>query len=119
AKPRRRLAFSAAGFVPLAIVSLVVWPLSCRPASSPELEAVVQDPDPDPQPVSTTMIQSAIPAPNTTALPALTLTPDMLATSCKEVAHVGDSTSLGLVSKVLLPNESDQIAARYRGVGVE
>ncbi|HEX4513279.1 MAG TPA: acyltransferase, partial [Polyangiaceae bacterium] len=41
-KPRRRLAFNAAGFVPLAIVSLVVWPLSCRPASSPELEAVLQ-----------------------------------------------------------------------------
>jgi peptidoglycan/LPS O-acetylase OafA/YrhL len=114
---RRRLAFSAAGFVPLAIVSLVVWPLSCRPASSPELEAVIQDPDP--QPVSTTMVESAIPAPTTTALAAITLTPDMLATSCKEVAHVGDSTSLGLVSKVLLPNESDQIPARYRGVGVE
>jgi hypothetical protein len=94
-----------------------VWPLSCRPASSPELEAVIQDPDP--QPVSTTIVESAIPAPTTTALGAITLTPDMLATSCKEVAHVGDSTSLGLVSKVLLPNESDQIAARYRGVGVE
>lgn len=121
AKPRRRLAFSAAGFVPLAIVSLVVWPLSCRPASSPELEVLAQEQDrePDPQPVSTTMIQSAIPAPTTTALAAITLTPDMLATSCKEVAHVGDSTSLGLVSKVLLPNESDQIAARYHGVGVE
>ncbi len=116
-RARRRLAFSAAGFVPLAIVSLVVWPLSCRPASSPDLEAVVQDPDPPP--VSTTMVESAIPAPTTTALAAITLTPDMLATSCKEVAHVGDSTSLGLVSKVLLPNESDQIAARYRGVGVE
>lgn len=40
-------------------------------------------------------------------------------TSCREVAHVGDSTSLGLVSKTFLPNESEQIAARYRAVGVE
>jgi lysophospholipase L1-like esterase len=40
-------------------------------------------------------------------------------TSCREVLHVGDSTSVGLVSSQFLPNVDDQIAARYRSVGVE
>jgi lysophospholipase L1-like esterase len=39
-------------------------------------------------------------------------------TSCREVLHVGDSTSVGLVSNAFLP-EADQIEARYRAVGVE
>jgi len=33
--------------------------------------------------------------------------------------HIGDSTSLGLVSSGLLPKADDRIAARYRAVGVE
>jgi lysophospholipase L1-like esterase len=40
-------------------------------------------------------------------------------TSCREVLHVGDSTSLGLVSSYVLPNADDQIGARYRAVGIE
>jgi lysophospholipase L1-like esterase len=40
-------------------------------------------------------------------------------TSCREVLHVGDSTSVGLVSSQFLPNVDDQIAARYRAIGVE
>jgi lysophospholipase L1-like esterase len=40
-------------------------------------------------------------------------------TSCREVLHVGDSTSLGLVSSQFLPRVGDQIAARYRAVGID
>ena len=38
-------------------------------------------------------------------------------TSCDEVVHIGDSTSIGLMSPCYLPNRSDRIAAQYRRVG--
>jgi peptidoglycan/LPS O-acetylase OafA/YrhL len=37
--------------------------------------------------------------------------------SCKAVAHIGDSTSEGLTSAEYLPLESQRIEARYAGVG--
>jgi lysophospholipase L1-like esterase len=40
-------------------------------------------------------------------------------TSCRAVAHVGDSTSVGLVSPHFIPDEEEQIPARYGAVGVE
>ncbi len=42
-----------------------------------------------------------------------------LRTSCKDVAHIGDSTSDGLVSADYLPNAKQRITARYEGVGVQ
>jgi peptidoglycan/LPS O-acetylase OafA/YrhL len=42
-----------------------------------------------------------------------------LATSCLEVVHVGDSTSIALASPRFLRNPDDRIAARYAAVGVE
>ncbi|HUJ08369.1 MAG TPA: acyltransferase family protein [Streptosporangiaceae bacterium] len=42
-----------------------------------------------------------------------------LRTSCRAVAHIGDSTSDGLVSADYLPKASDRIVARYEDVGVE
>jgi peptidoglycan/LPS O-acetylase OafA/YrhL len=42
-----------------------------------------------------------------------------LATSCLELVHVGDSTSIALASPRFLPNPDDRIAARYAAVGVE
>jgi peptidoglycan/LPS O-acetylase OafA/YrhL/lysophospholipase L1-like esterase len=39
-------------------------------------------------------------------------------TSCRAVAHIGDSTSDGLVSKQYLPKASERISARYKDVGV-
>jgi peptidoglycan/LPS O-acetylase OafA/YrhL len=39
-------------------------------------------------------------------------------TSCQSVAHIGDSTSDGLVSADYLPNPKQRIAARYEDVGV-
>jgi peptidoglycan/LPS O-acetylase OafA/YrhL len=41
-----------------------------------------------------------------------------LRTSCQAVAHIGDSTSDGLVSPDYLPNPKQRIVARYEDVGV-
>jgi lysophospholipase L1-like esterase len=40
-------------------------------------------------------------------------------TSCQKVVHIGDSTSLGLISKGLLPDANDRLKAQYEAVGVE
>jgi peptidoglycan/LPS O-acetylase OafA/YrhL len=40
-------------------------------------------------------------------------------TSCRAVAHLGDSTSDGLVSPDYLPNPKDRIQARYEDVGAK
>jgi peptidoglycan/LPS O-acetylase OafA/YrhL len=42
-----------------------------------------------------------------------------LLTSCRAVAHIGDSTSDGLVSAAYLPNPKQRIAARYEAVGAQ
>jgi peptidoglycan/LPS O-acetylase OafA/YrhL/lysophospholipase L1-like esterase len=42
-----------------------------------------------------------------------------LRTSCRAVAHIGDSTSDGLVSADYLPNPAQRIVARYEDVGVQ
>jgi hypothetical protein len=39
-------------------------------------------------------------------------------TSCHSVAHIGDSTSVDLISPDYLPNPAQRLAARYAGVGV-
>ena len=39
-------------------------------------------------------------------------------TSCRSVAHIGDSTSVDLISAAILPDASQRLAARYRGAGV-
>ncbi len=44
---------------------------------------------------------------------------DQLHTSCTAVAHIGDSTSDGLVSSAYLPDPGDRIQARYEDVGVQ
>ncbi|HEY7145483.1 MAG TPA: acyltransferase family protein [Streptosporangiaceae bacterium] len=41
-----------------------------------------------------------------------------LRTSCRSVAHIGDSTSEGLVSRDYLPSPAKRITARYEDVGV-
>lgn len=42
-----------------------------------------------------------------------------LRTSCRSVAHIGDSTSADLISSAYLPSTSQQLGARYAGVGVK
>ncbi len=41
-----------------------------------------------------------------------------LQTSCRSVAHIGDSTSVDLISSADLPDPAQQLPARYTGVGV-
>jgi peptidoglycan/LPS O-acetylase OafA/YrhL len=40
-------------------------------------------------------------------------------TSCRSVAHIGDSTSEGMVSPDYLPDPAQRLAARYEDVGVQ
>jgi GDSL-like Lipase/Acylhydrolase family len=40
-------------------------------------------------------------------------------TSCTSVAHIGDSTSVGMVSPQWLPDAAQRLAAQYRDVGVQ
>ena len=47
-----------------------------------------------------------------------TARPKALRTSCQSVAHVGDSTSVDLISPAYLPNRAERLGARYAGVGV-
>lgn len=44
---------------------------------------------------------------------------DALRTSCTSVAHIGDSTSVDLISPDYLPNPAQRLAARYADVGVK
>jgi len=39
-------------------------------------------------------------------------------TSCRSVAHIGDSTSVDLISSSFLPNAAQRLGARYSAVGV-
>jgi peptidoglycan/LPS O-acetylase OafA/YrhL len=56
--------------------------------------------------------------PKAPAAPAPSASGGPLRTSCRAVAHIGDSTSDGLVSPDYLPNPADRITARYEDVGV-
>ena len=47
-----------------------------------------------------------------------TARPKALRTSCRSIAHVGDSTSVDLISPAYLPNPAERIGARYADVGV-
>jgi hypothetical protein len=42
-----------------------------------------------------------------------------LGTSCRSVAHIGDSTSVDLISSANLPDPAEQLPARYTDVGVK
>jgi len=68
--------------------------------------------------------RSAASKPSKRAAPAPSPSPTVvepwaLRTSCTSVAHIGDSTSDGLVSPDYLPNPADRIQARYENVGAQ
>jgi peptidoglycan/LPS O-acetylase OafA/YrhL len=125
---RRRAPASRLGamvLLPVATLALCVWPLSCRPSS----ESVGIDPASAsagvPREVDAEAVAATTASVPTTSAPSATVTapaatpPGAPMTSCREVLHVGDSTSLGLVSTYVLPNADDRIGARYGAVGVE
>ena len=41
-----------------------------------------------------------------------------LRTSCRSVAHIGDSTSVDLISPAFIPDQAQRLGARYAAVGV-
>jgi hypothetical protein len=66
-------------------------------------------------------VAAVLPSPaRHTAAPAARATrrPGPLRTSCRSVAHIGDSTSVGMVSAELLPDPARRLGAQYRDVGV-
>jgi peptidoglycan/LPS O-acetylase OafA/YrhL len=66
-------------------------------------EIAIAPPPPSPTPSSIVAPTSVVTAPTTT--------------SCTSVAHIGDSTSIGLMSKSFLPDATLRIDARYQAVG--
>jgi len=48
----------------------------------------------------------------------LPITTEPTSTSCTEAVHIGDSTSVGMISTALLPDRADRLEAQYRRVGV-
>lgn len=102
-----RRAVAMVAVAPLAILSLVFWP---KVPVTPPLAL-------EPQlPVDT----SPVPAPEPSTQPeVVAAAPEVLETRCRTLIHVGDSTSLALVSRDWIPKPEDQLAARYRSVGVE
>ena len=71
-------------------------------------------------PVTRTVVvappRDGIPRKNTTTGTSQPAGP--LRTSCRAVAHIGDSTSDGLISPLYLPKPGERITARYEDVGV-
>jgi lysophospholipase L1-like esterase len=51
--------------------------------------------------------------------PVAAVTGTTARTSCTSVAHIGDSTSVGMVSATSLPDAAQRLAAQYRDVGVQ
>ncbi|MBL8717567.1 MAG: acyltransferase family protein [Myxococcales bacterium] len=110
-RPRRArwgLLVRAIVLVPVATAALVVWPLR-RPKAPTDLDALAAEP-------VVTVVPTAPANPVPVKAPKVEGAPW---TRCTQLAHVGDSTSLGLVSHAFLPNPDDRVDARYHAVGVE
>ena len=107
---RWRLAFRALVLAPAVTLTLVLSPLRF---SRTEFEARAQ------RPPRHTALFVAPPAPELPPPAPTVLAPGAPRTACQQLVHVGDSTSLGLVSGRFLPNSDERLAARYRAVGVE
>jgi hypothetical protein len=62
---------------------------------------------------------STIPTTTTTSLATVTsVQPPATTTRCTTVAHIGDSTSVGLFEPAFLPDPADALPAQYERVGV-
>jgi len=62
--------------------------------------------------------QHFFPTPTSRVLDTRPPTPAAPLTSCASVVHIGDSTSVGLISPTVIANPDDRIDAQYRRVGV-
>jgi len=98
----------------LALVGVAV--ADVHPGSSPRTGAA----GPDPAAPAAAGSRSARPvtAASQRARTTARLRRGALRTSCRSVAHIGDSTSVGLISPEYLPGPAERLAARYADVGV-
>lgn len=85
--------------VPIATIALVPW-LLLSPATASQFEAM------------------AVRITDDEAPPPLPQQKSALLTSCTHLVHIGDSTSLALTFKSILPAPEDRLDAQYRSVGV-
>jgi peptidoglycan/LPS O-acetylase OafA/YrhL len=112
--------------VPVATAALGVWPLvSDTSASEMDFEALTEELEVE-TPESAKEIPSelppaspASPTSNESAIGGSAGSIAAVRTSCSILVHVGDSTSLGMMSKTYLPDDADRLDARYRDVGVQ
>jgi hypothetical protein len=75
----------------------------------------VADPTITAAPTTTTTAATVITTPSTTAITTVASSPQ---TSCKAAVHIGESTSVGLISAAFLPDPSQRLDAQYARVGV-
>ncbi|MGZ3454230.1 MAG: acyltransferase family protein [Polyangiales bacterium] len=93
--------------VPVAAAVLVALPF-LSPASAKEADALVAE------------LEAEEPNPHAAeVIPAMAPSKEAAQTTCTQLIHVGDSTSLGLISSRYLPDPEDRLEARYRSVGVD
>jgi hypothetical protein len=108
----RALAIPAVVVVVLAVVG--AWVDGSDSASVASGDPVVEATTPVTD-AAGSVVTSAGPVPSTVA-PASTITPTT--TSCTSVVHIGDSTSVGLISEDFIEDPANRIDAQYRRVGV-
>jgi peptidoglycan/LPS O-acetylase OafA/YrhL len=90
-------------------------PAATTPASTSPSAAV-----PDPLLSTTLPLSTSLPLSTTLPVgPTTTWQPASVPTSCTSVAHIGDSTSIGLMSPQFLPDPGLRIDARYQEVGAQ
>lgn len=105
--------------VAVALVAVGVWLDDPSGSSAPALITstdVARAASGTPSSVSSPTVPPATTAPTTTTPPTTTAPPT--ATSCESVVHIGDSTSIGLMSEAFIDDPALRIDGQYRRVGV-
>ena len=90
---------------------------AARPAGSRTAARAARSPAPRAQSRSATSTRPR-PGTSTRPRPRTSTRVSRLATSCSTVGHIGDSTSVGMVSPDYLPDPAQRLAAQYADVGV-
>jgi hypothetical protein len=105
----------AAATVAAEAVSAAQVPRSGPAPANPRV--IVPAPSPSRQPAA--QPRSAGAPPHVTTKPPAKAPTTALRTSCRSVAHIGDSTSVDLISPSFLPDPAQRLQARYAAVGVQ
>ena len=89
-----------------------------RPPTRPSTRPLVSGSHHAHSPPTVTSHPTTVPVQVTTTVAPLAAPQKPLKTSCKEVVHIGDSTSESLVSSDYLPDAGQRLPAQYARVGV-